>query len=163
MKKILLLTLFALCTFTARADTTAPYTFSNAVIREAPAKIAAAYITVTNPTAQNDTLIGAKADWADHIEMHHISMDDKGVMDMSPIKEIALPAHDKAELKQGATHLMIFGVKEKLSVDQKKDITLLFKKAGALTVPFDVQPIGNIGQQAQQQDMSHDHMNMKGM
>jgi copper(I)-binding protein len=157
MKKIFLLAVFCVVSLTAFAQpvATAAYTARNAVIREAPAKVAAAYVTISNPTAENDTLIGAKADWADHIQMHKVSINDRGVMEMSPVNEIALPAHGTAELKQGGYHLMISGIKEKLSIDQKKDITLLFKKAGALVIPFEVQPIGNASQAAM-----HDHMMM---
>lgn len=159
MKKILLTTVFTFLTFAAQtnalAEIVAPYTFSNAIIREAPAKIAAGYVTITNATDKSDTLIAAQASWADHIELHKITSDDHGVVKMSPIKEIALNAGSKAELKQGGYHLMIFGVKEKLSIDQKKDITLKFKNAGEMTVPFTIQPIGNMGVQAHSE---HDHM-----
>jgi len=158
MKKILLLAVFALYAFTAQADNPAPYKFTEAVIRETPAKTAAGYVTIENPTDENDGLIAAQASWATKIELHMVKESSDGIMQMAPVKQIPLVKRSSVSLKQGGYHLMIFGIKEPLKLDDKKEITLRFSKAGAITVPFTIEPIGK-GVQAK---LMHDHLMMMG-
>jgi copper(I)-binding protein len=161
MKKILLFAAFALFSFNAHAadaPTAAPYQFSEAIVRETPAKIAAGYVTIKNPTENGDALIAAQATWATKIELHMVKASPDGIMQMSPVKQIPLLPGQSVSLAQGGYHLMIFGVKEPLKIDDKKEITLRFSKAGPITVPFTVQALGK-GVQAK---LMHDHMMMSG-
>lgn len=135
-------------------ESTTDYTASNAVIRQAPSSVGSAYVELKNTTAKSDKLIGANADWVNKIELHEIKTTDNGIMQMSPVDFMPLPAKGTLTLKQGGLHLMLFGIKEKLKDDEQKNITLKFQSGKFISAPFTVQPIGNV------QKMMHDKMIM---
>lgn len=124
------------------SGTTGPFLWQDAYLRQAPSGVAAGYVTLKNPTGTADTLTGAKADWAKRIELHQIKADKDGVMSMSPVARIPLPAKGQIELKPGGYHLMIFDATADKNPDVKKNIVLIFEKAGPVTIPFAVRPIG---------------------
>lgn len=132
---------FVAVTSLAQAETAGPFNWNSAYLRQAPSGVAAGYVTLQNPTASDDALIGASAPWAGRIELHEIKQDKNGVMKMSPVEKISLEKNGTALLTQGGYHLMIFDIKGKLNVEERKDIALKFEKAGTVTIPFTVQPI----------------------
>jgi periplasmic copper chaperone A len=138
------------------AETAGPYQWRDAVIRQTPAKVGAAYVQIDNPTSQEDQLIGAKASWAGRVELHSVSTDEKGVMHMSPVDEINLPAKSSLVLAQGGYHLMLFDIKETPD-DTKRDITLTFKKAGDIVITFQNQPLGMDVQNTFKEKLIMDH------
>jgi len=161
MKKILLSLIFVFVAAMAQAEPAGPFNWSSAYLRETPSKIAAAYVQIENSTNADDALIGASANWAERIELHQIQTDENGVMKMLPIEKISLPKNGVAVLQQGGYHLMIFGIKNKLNVDEKKDINLKFEKAGTVTIPFTVQPLsGNPQAFRDKLMMEHGHHGM---
>ena len=149
----LLIAFFALLLITTAAHAAAPYTVQDAFIRATPMKISSAYLLLKNPTAHNDELQSATAAWAGRIELHNITTNDKGVMTMAPVRTMALPAKGTLSLRPGGFHLMIFDIAETLKPGTQKTITLHFKNAGDMSVPFTVQPISYGG----------DHSHMHGM
>ena len=145
----------------AHAEPAGPFTWSSAYLRETPAKIGAAYVQLQNPTQSDDALIGASASWAGRIELHQIKSGPNGVMQMMPIDKIAFPKGGALVLQQGGYHLMIFDIKDKLNVDEKKEITLKFEKAGPIVIPFVVQPISGSPEGFRQKlMMDHSHHGM---
>jgi len=133
------------------------YTWDNPYVRVTPAKVSAAYIVIKNPTPKDDALISASADWAGRAELHEISTDDTGVMSMKRAKSVPLPAHGTAELKPGGYHIMIFGVKNPVTLNETKNITLRFKSGAELTVPFTARPITYTGGHRGGLAPRHDH------
>ncbi len=138
------------------------YKWREAVIRETPAKIGAAYVQVTNSTASEDALIGAKASWAGRVELHSTSADANGVMRMAPVTEITLPAKSAMLLAQGGYHIMLFDIKDGADIN-KRDITLTFRKAGDVVIPFQIQPLAVDPQYMLKEKLimdhsGHDHM-----
>ena len=161
MKKLFALIAIAMLSITtAHAEPAGPYVWNDAYLREAPSKVGAAYIQIQNPTQSDDALIGASATWAGRIELHEIKSTGDGVMHMSPVEKMPLPKNGTLVLQQGSYHLMIFDIKEKLNVDEKKEITLKFEKAGPLVIPFVVQPISG-NPQAFRDKLIMDHSNHK--
>lgn len=144
--------LFSVLAFSAVAASPA-YTGHDATMRVTPAKIGSAYVTVDNPTAQADFLTGAKADWAERIELHEVT-DEGGIMKMQKVDTIALPANGSMVLKSGSYHLMLFGLKQTITPGEKRDITLHFDKAGDVTLPFTVQALSD-AHQHHHHDMQH--------
>lgn len=142
----------------AFAEMAGPFIWNSAYLRETPAKIAAAYVELENPTQADDALTGAKANWAGRIELHQVTAGENGVMNMSAIEKIAFPKNAAIVLQPGSYHLMIFDITAPLNVGEKKDITLTFEKAGSVTIPFTVQPLGQqTGQQQSGQQDGHAH------
>lgn len=135
------------------------YGFSDAYVRETPMKVSAGYVRISNPSGTSDTLVGAQADWAGRIELHHVEADKDGTMMMKQIKEMPLPAHGVLELVPGGYHLMLFDLKEPLKLGETRSITLSFSSGKSATVPFAVQAITYQGQRADNAGMTaaHDH------
>jgi len=49
-----------------------------------------------------------------------------GMMRMSPVKQIDVPAYGKVELKPGSFHVMLFGIKGKPAAGDSIDLSLTF-------------------------------------
>lgn len=87
-----------------------------------------AYMQLTSPT--DLALVGAASPVAKIVEIHEMKMDG-GVMKMSAIKELALPAGKAVELKPGGYHVMLMALKQTLKEGENVPLTLTFQdKAG---------------------------------
>lgn len=99
-----------------------------------PGRPAAGYMTVHNQ-GKADKIISAHSPAVKNIELHTVSMKD-GVMRMRPVKHIAVPAGGQVALKSGGFHLMMFGIKPSVKPGSTLPITVVFEKAGAVTMEF---------------------------
>jgi ABC-type nitrate/sulfonate/bicarbonate transport system permease component len=61
-----------------------------------------------------------------------------GMMMMERIPKIALPPRGRVELKPGGYHLMLMGLKRALSPGQSVTLTLVFERAGPVTIRAEV-------------------------
>lgn len=84
-----------------------------------------------------DRLLSARSPAAARVELHTMSMDGN-VMRMRQVESIALPAGATVELKPGALHIMLIGLKAPLKQGERIPLTLQFEKAGEVTVEVDV-------------------------
>jgi copper(I)-binding protein len=101
----------------------------------------AAYLTIVNPTSEDDRLVSAASTVAGTVELHE-TVNDNGVMRMVPQPDgFPVPARSAVELKPGGKHIMLIGLKSPLEVGRKIEITLHFQKAGALSVTVPVRQI----------------------
>lgn len=104
-----------------------------------PTRPGAAWLTVRNSGAA-DRLLGAESPAAERVELHrHIHRD--GVMTMRRVEAIDIPAGGAAALEPGGDHLMLFGLEPGLKTDGSFPLTLLFEKAGAVTIEVRVAPL----------------------
>ena len=113
-----------------------------------PAKNGAAFLTVKNAGAEADRLIAAKSPVADRVELH-THLHENGVMKMRQVDAIDVPASGEATLEPGGNHVMLMGLKAPLKEGETFPLTLVFEKAGEVTV--DVM-IGDVGAM-----QGHDH------
>lgn len=113
-----------------------------------PAKNGAAFLTVKNAGAEADRLIAAKAPVADRVELH-THLHENGVMKMRQVEAVEVPAGGEAALQPGGDHVMLMGLKAPLKEGESFPLTLVFEKAGEVTV--DVM-IGGVGAME-----GHDH------
>ena len=113
---------------------------SGAWVRATPprAKMAAAYLTVTNRSGKADRLIAAATNAAAKTELHTHAMTN-GVMKMRQIPAIQVPAHGTAEIKPGADHIMLIGLKNPLKAGGMTALTLVFEHAGKITIKVPIQ------------------------
>jgi copper(I)-binding protein len=74
-------------------------------------KQTALFAVIENPTTSARSIVKATSDAAETVELHEM-IRDGGMMRMSPVKSIAVPAGGKAELKPGGLHIMLFGLKK---------------------------------------------------
>ena len=102
------------------------------------AKNGAAFFTILNAGDSDDRLIAARADFASMVELHgHIK--DGDVMLMRP-KENGIPvgANGHAMLVRGGDHVMFMGLQEPVAEGSTITVTLIFEKAGEITVDLPV-------------------------
>ena len=95
----------------------------------------AGYLTLTSE--KGDRLIGVKSGIAD-VEIHTMEMAE-GVMKMRKVEAIELPAGKEVALEQGADHLMLINPAVDLTAGSTTEITLIFEKAGEVTVTLPVE------------------------
>lgn len=91
-----------------------------------------AFVVVENSSATPRAIVSAATDAAEKVELHEMK-NEGGMMKMSPVKQIAVPAHGKAELKPGSFHVMLFGVKGKPAAGDTIDLTLTFDDGTKIT------------------------------
>lgn len=110
----------------------------DAWIRETPPSVAtaAAYARIEG-AGTADRLIGARTDVCDRVEIHtHVAQN--GVMTMTKIEALAIPAGGAATLAPGGDHLMLMGLHHPLKAGDTVSFTLVFENGGEITVPFQV-------------------------
>lgn len=106
------------------------------------AKVGGGYVTITNTGKTADRLVGGSLVAAGRFEVHEMAMKD-GIMTMRPLeKGLEIPAGGTVELKPGGLHLMFMDLKQPLKEGEAVSGTLVFEKAGTVSVNFDVRGIG---------------------
>lgn len=90
-----------------------------------PNNNSAIYMTITNPTKAQMTILGASAAMvANNVELHNSFVDEKGVSRMVAMDKIVIPAETSITLAPGGMHIMLFDLKRKLAEGDKFEVTL---------------------------------------
>lgn len=111
--------------------------------RETPpgASVGAGYLTVTNNGDRADRLVDADSPAADRVEIHR-SIEEDGVSRMEHQDEgVKIPAGEEIAIEPGGYHLMLMGLDEPLSEDERIPVTLEFERAGSVEVELVVEPL----------------------
>jgi periplasmic copper chaperone A len=117
------------------------------------AKVASGYLTIENSGDSPDRLVSVTADIAGRTEIHQMSMTD-GVMQMRQLRDgLPVPAHESVALEPNSNHLMFLELNKPLQEGEKFSGRLIFEKAGAVDVTFEV---GGIGAAAPGKGANHD-------
>jgi hypothetical protein len=103
-----------------------------------------AYLTITNKGTAADRLTGAESPVAERVELHRSSVEG-GMMRMTPVDAVEVPAGGKVVFAPAGFHLMLIGLKQPLVAGSKVPLTLVFEKAGRITVEVAVEPLGGKG------------------
>ncbi|MGH8493306.1 MAG: copper chaperone PCu(A)C [Moraxellaceae bacterium] len=124
----------------AKAKITPPQIL-DAWISEAPpvAKNNAAYVVIQNGNVK-DALTAVETPAAANAELHQMSMAG-GLMRMQRLPRINLAAGQKLSLAAGSRHIMLIDMKQPLKAGDKVPLTLVFRKAGRVTVQAEVRPL----------------------
>ena len=114
-------------------------TVSDAWVRNPPIadQPGAAYVVIQNNGVAEDKLLSVESDVAKTIELHE-SLESGGMMQMSPVPNIPVPANGKVELKPGGFHMMLIGLTRPVKTGDKVQLTLNFEKAGKIPVMAEV-------------------------
>jgi copper(I)-binding protein len=116
------------------------------------ASVAGGYLTITNTGTSADRLVSISSGISGKAEVHEMAVKD-GVMTMRPVEGgLEIPAGGTVALKPGAYHVMFMDLKQHPKKGEDFKATLTFEKAGAVTVDFAVQGLGETGMK-----MEHDH------
>jgi copper(I)-binding protein len=114
-------------------------------VRETPkgSTITAGYAKIKNDGKEDDRLIGASLKSAEKSELHATAIEE-GVAKMRALPDgIAIRRGETVELKPGAFHIMFLGLKRPLSADEYVDGSLMFEKAGKVSIDFYVEPLAS--------------------
>src|SRR5262245_46403625 len=106
------------------------------------ASVAAGYMKIKNKGSTPDRLIEGSSDVAAKFEVHEMKMED-GVAKMRAVKGgLEIKPGETVELKPGSFHVMFVGVKKPLGAGDHFKGTLVFEKAGPVSVEYDVRAMG---------------------
>ena len=136
---VVLLAALALTACGGSGGTTGGITVSEAWVRPSPMmeRAGAAYMVLQNNGAAEDKLLSVESDVAKTLELHE-TKEMNGMMQMSPVPNIPVPANGKAELKPGGYHVMLMNLNRELKAGDKLQLTLNFEKAGKIPVTAEV-------------------------
>ena len=124
--------------------------------RATSARNGVAYMTIFNHGHHMDQLVAAETPVSKKTEIHSHSMKD-GVIRMRRIEAVEVRPGEPAVFAPGGSHVMFMGLHEKLVVGQSFPVTLIFEKAGKVTVEVKVGKAGAMGHG------SHKHGGQKKM
>ncbi len=106
--------------------------------------VGAAFLTIHNMSSNADKLVSASTPVAKTAELHsHAEMN--GVMTMRKVESIEVGAGQMVELKPGGYHVMLFSLQKPLTEGDAFPLTLVFEKAGAVTVDVHVSGVSAMG------------------
>lgn len=103
------------------------------------AKAGAAFFQIMNHSTEDDRLISAKSDVAKRVELHTHKEIADGVMKMMEVEEgFPIAAGGMHALKRGGDHVMFMGLNAPFVDGETLTVTLVFEKAGEMTVEIPV-------------------------
>jgi copper(I)-binding protein len=100
--------------------------------------MSAAYMTITNGTLADDSLVAVSTPAAASASLHETSTDASGMTGMHPVDGIKIPAGGTVTLEPGGYHVMLMGLTGDLAAGQVVRLTLTFKTAGSIDVSAEV-------------------------
>lgn len=156
MKKLFLATLLTVVSLIA-----SDIEIKDAYARATPPGLpnSAAFMTITNHSMSDVSLVSIKTNLANAAELHTHDMKN-GVMKMYQVPKIDIKAHSNTVLKPGGFHIMLLGLKNKpLAVGQKVDLTLIFSDKKEINISIPVKTV--MGGMKMHKGMKMDHSKMK--
>ena len=100
-----------------------------------------AFAVVENAGATPKAIVAASSDISDKVELHEMK-NENGMMRMSPVKKMDVPAKGTLELKPGSFHVMLFDVKRKIADGEKISLTFTFDDGSKVTTEAQVRKAG---------------------
>ncbi|HLQ17393.1 MAG TPA: copper chaperone PCu(A)C [Tabrizicola sp.] len=123
----------------------------------ATAKTAGGYMAIVNNGTTPDRLVAIETDIAAKAEIHESKVDADGVGTMDKVDALEIPAGETVSLERGGYHVMLMGLKAKLTEGEMHKAVLVFEKAGRVEVEFMIDPPMGMG------DMDHSKMDHSKM
>jgi periplasmic copper chaperone A len=102
-----------------------------------PSRPAAGYLTLTNDSDTQHTLVGASSPGCGMLMLHK-SVNESGQEKMVMVKSILLPAHGKVAFAPGGYHLMCMEPTSEVKPGGSVPVTLRFSNGDTLTATFPV-------------------------
>lgn len=126
------------------------------------AQSGAAFMRLVNHGHQTHSLIEARSDVAERVELHTHQMDAQGVMRMVQVPGgFEVPAHGERLLERGGDHVMFLGLTRSLAHGDVVSVTFVFSSGEEVVqdVPVDLerQPAAAGGEHGHSHGTSHGH------
>jgi hypothetical protein len=118
----------------------------------------AAYVTLMGG-ARADTLVAVSTPVAATAQVHE-TIDDNGIMKMRPVAAVPIPAGQTVTFTPGGTHIMLMGLKKKLTAGQNFPLTLTFAHAAPVIVDVQVRGLRGGANGITRDQTDGDHMSM---
>lgn len=134
---------------TVGAGKESPVTMEGLVVTQAvvaePASMdeAAAYLTIQNNTAQDDTLVAIAADVAVRGEVHE-TMGEGEMRHMMSTPTLVIPARKETKLAPNGDHIMLMQLKKKIVAGDSVTLYLSLARVGAVEVRAPVVPYADL-------------------
>lgn len=119
------------------------------------AKVGAVFMEIKAKDGSDDALVSASTPAAGRVEIHTHLQED-GIMKMRRIEKLTIAGGQSAVLKPGGDHVMLFDLKQPLKEGELVPVTLVFEKAGAITVDASVEPVGAKGPHGMDHQPGHE-------
>ncbi|MDH5728193.1 MAG: copper chaperone PCu(A)C [Gammaproteobacteria bacterium] len=97
----------------------------------------AGYFIFENKTTNNFKIIKVKSPAFEKVEMHQVSFPN-GMMRMTEIEELALPAGQTVAFETGTRHLMLIGPKHALPIGSKVKVDFSLNNGEIINAQLDV-------------------------
>ncbi|NDV88848.1 copper chaperone PCu(A)C [Aurantimonas aggregata] len=106
------------------------------------AKTGVGYLSIFNAGTQADRLVGGSAEASERLELHVTEIVD-GVARMRPVEGgVVIEPGATIDLASGGIHIMLGGLKGPLVAGESFQGELVFEKAGAISIEFNVERPG---------------------
>jgi hypothetical protein len=115
--------------------------YARAVPPGAPAS--AAFMTLTNTSADAHAVLSAASPVANAVELHEHTMEN-GMMSMRRVERIGLPPGKSVKLAPGGYHVMLIGLKHPLKPGDQVGLTLQYEDGSHSSVTAPVRPVGEM-------------------
>lgn len=127
------------------ATVTSTVTAADAWVREAPAgrAVTGMFLLLKNTGATERSVVRGRADVGDTLELHEMKREN-GMMRMSPVQAIVVPANGEVALRPGGYHLMLFGLKKPLVTGDTVRATLTLDDGSLVRVVAPVRAMGQM-------------------
>lgn len=100
------------------------------------ARTGAVFVTLYNPQAAVDKLVGVSSDKASLVEIHESYVDEAdGTMQMRKVESVEILPSQQVQLRPGGYHIMLIDLAEPLVEGQTFNVVLKFQNAGDVSVP----------------------------
>lgn len=96
-------------------------------------RITAAYMTIANNSFKEIVLTSVSSEIAGVTEIHRMS-DMNGMMNMSPMSQLRIPALNRVILQPAGVHFMLINLKKPVNKRDIVPITLHFQSGGVVVV-----------------------------
>jgi copper(I)-binding protein len=114
-------------------------------------KVGSGYLVIRNRGKSPDRLVSASSPIAGKVEFHQTAVKN-GVMKMGEVQGgLTIASGKSVEFRPLGLHLMFFDLKQPLKQGETFPATLVFEKAGAMNVEFQVEAMGKTA------PAKHDH------
>ena len=102
-------------------------------------KSGAVFMSLLNPSAEDDRLVSVTTDVAERAELHTHTQDANGVMQMGEVTEgFPIAGMETHILDRGGDHIMLLGLTRPLQQGDTVTLTLTFERSGDITVQVPV-------------------------
>lgn len=94
----------------------------------------ALFFIAENKSNKADTLIAAKFENSEVVELHETYKKSDDMMGMRAVKFVEIPANGSVTFKPRDLHIMLIGLKNDIKVGENYNLVLVFKKAGEIKI-----------------------------